>query len=173
MNDAPRIGVGLDSHRMEAGRRCVLGGVEIPSDAGPVGHSDGDALLHAITDAILGACGEGDIGDLFSPSDPQWKDADSAGFLAEALRRASARGFRPVSVDTVVVAERPRLGPWKERIRANLAGMLGLPLDRVGVKAKTAEGLGPIGEGRAIEAHAVVLLLPIPTQDDQQSRDNE
>ncbi len=159
IDDAPRIGTGLDSHRMEPGRRCVLGGVEIPSDTGPVGHSDGDALLHAVTDAILGAAGEGDIGDLFSPSDPQWKDADSAGFLAEALRRAQARGFRPVSVDTVIVAEHPRLGPWKERIRENVAAMLGLPPDRVGVKAKTAEGLGPIGEGRAIEAHAVVLLM--------------
>jgi 2-C-methyl-D-erythritol 2,4-cyclodiphosphate synthase len=159
LDDAPRIGVGLDSHRMEDGRRCILGGVEIPSDGGPVGHSDGDALLHALTDAVLGACGEGDIGDLFSPSDPRWKDADSTGFLTEALRRAAARGFRPASVDTVVVAERPRLGPWKERIRENLAAMLGLPLDRVGVKAKTAEGLGAIGAGRAIEAHAVVLLV--------------
>jgi 2-C-methyl-D-erythritol 2,4-cyclodiphosphate synthase len=143
---------------MEEGRRCVLGGVEIPSDAGPVGHSDGDALLHAVTDAVLGACGAGDIGDAFPPGDPRWAGADSRAFLAHALERAAAIGFRPVSVDTVVVAERPRLGPWKERIRDSLAAMLALPPDRVGVKAKTAEGLGAVGEGRAIEARAVVLL---------------
>jgi len=159
MSDAPRIGLGEDSHRLEAGRRCVLGGVEIPSDVGPLGHSDGDALLHAVTDAVLGACGEGDIGDLFPPSDPRWAGADSRAFLDEALRRARDLGFRPASADTVVVAERPRLGPWKERIRASLAAMLGLPPDRVGVKAKTAEGLGPVGEGRALEARAVVLLV--------------
>ena len=155
---APRIGIGEDVHRLENGRRCVLGGVEIPSDVGPVGHSDGDALLHALTDAILGACGQGDIGDLFPPSDPQWAGADSRAFLAEALRRAAEMGFVPVSVDTIVIAERPRLGPWKAPIRAALADMLGLSPDRVGVKAKTAEGLGPVGEGRAIEARVVVLL---------------
>ena len=142
-----RIGTGYDSHRFDPERTLVLGGVSIPGHPGLSGHSDGDALLHAITDAILGAMGEGDIGDLFPPSDDAWKDADSAGFLAEALRRAAAGGFRPASVDTVIVAERPRLGPWKERIRDNVAAMLGLPPDRVGVKAKTAEGLGPIGEG--------------------------
>ncbi len=162
MTDAPRVGLGEDSHRLEPGRRCVLGGVEVPSDVGPVGHSDGDALLHALTDAVLGACGEGDIGDLFPPGDPRWKDADSRAFLAEALRRARARGFVVASADTVVTAERPRLGPWKERIRASLAAMLALPPDRVGVKAKTAEGLGPVGEGRALEARAVVLLVRAP-----------
>lgn len=161
MTDAPRIGLGEDSHRLEPGRRCVLGGVEIPSDVGPVGHSDGDALLHALTDAVLGACGQGDIGDVFPPSDPRWAGADSRRFLEEALRRAADLGFRPLSVDTVVVAERPRLGPWKERIRESLAAMLGLPPGRVGVKAKTAEGLGAVGEGRAIEARAVVLLGPV------------
>lgn len=158
MTTAPRIGIGEDRHRLVAGRRCVLGGVEIPSDVGPVGHSDGDALLHAVTDAILGACGQGDIGDIFPPSDEQWSGADSRTFLAEALRRAADMGFAPASVDTVITAERPRLGPWKAHIRAALADMLGLPADRVGVKAKTAEGLGPVGEGRAIEARAVVLL---------------
>jgi 2-C-methyl-D-erythritol 2,4-cyclodiphosphate synthase len=166
MSNAPRIGLGEDSHRLEPGRRCVLGGVEIPSDVGPVGHSDGDALLHAVTDAILGACGQGDIGDLFSPSDERWAGADSRGFLAEALRRAAEMGFAPASVDTVVTAERPRLGPWKEHIRVALADMLGLPPDRVGVKAKTAEGLGPVGEGRAIEARAVILLRAVSPDSD-------
>ena len=162
MSADPRVGIGLDSHRLEAGRRCVLGGVEIPAEAGPVGHSDGDVLLHALPDAVLGALGQAVIGDLFPPGDERWRGADSSTFLAEALRRAAAAGFRVASADTVVSAERPRLGPWKERIRANVAAMLGLPPDRVGVKAKTAEGLGPVGEGRAIEARAVVLLLPLP-----------
>ncbi len=161
MKEAPRIGIGADLHRLAAGRACILGGVEIPSDVGPLGHSDGDALLHAITDAVLGACGEGDIGDIFPPSDERLAGADSRPFLDEALRRARALGFAPVSVDSIVIAERPRLSPWKDAIRASLASMLGLPADRVGVKAKTAEGLGAIGEGRAIEARAVVLLAPI------------
>ncbi len=156
---APRVGLGLDCHRLEAGRPCVLGGVTIPSDVGPLGHSDGDVVLHALTDAVLGAMGEGDIGDLFPPSEAEWAGADSRTFLDEALRRAAARGFRVASADTVISAERPRLGPWKARIRANVAAILGLPPDRVGVKAKTAEGLGPVGEGRAIEARAVVLLV--------------
>ncbi len=159
MSTDPRVGLGHDLHRLEAGRPCVLGGVTIPSDVGPVGHSDGDALLHALTDAVLGACGAGDIGDLFPPDDDAWKGADSAEFLTEALRRVAALGFRVASVDTIVIAERPRLGPWKEAIRTSLAGMLGLAPDRIGVKAKTAEGLGPVGEGRALEARAVVLLV--------------
>ena len=127
-------------------------------------------LVIALTDEILGACGQGDIGDLFPPNDEQWAGADSRAFLAEALRRAADMGFVPASVDTVVIAERPRLGPWKAHIRTALADMLGLPADRVGVKAKTAEGLGPVGEGRAIEARAVVLLTCAA---DQSSRAGE
>lgn len=161
MTHGHRIGTGFDSHRLVEGRPLVLGGVEIPNDVGLAGHSDGDALLHAVTDAILGACGEGDIGELFPPGDAQWKDADSARFLAEALGRAAARGLALVNVDTVIVTERPRLSPWKARIREHLAGLLGVTADRVGVKAKTAEGLGPVGEGRLLEAHAVVLLAPV------------
>jgi 2-C-methyl-D-erythritol 2,4-cyclodiphosphate synthase len=159
VSDDPRIGLGHDRHRLEAGRPLWLGGLEVESDVGAVGHSDGDALLHAVTDAVLGACGVGDIGDLFPPGDPATAGAASVGFLREALRRAQALGFRVASVDSVVVTERPRLGSWKVRIRDHLAAILGLPPDRVGVKAKTAEGLGPVGEGLALEARAVVLLV--------------
>jgi 2-C-methyl-D-erythritol 2,4-cyclodiphosphate synthase len=153
-----RVGIGHDLHRLEPGRPLILGGVEIPSEVGAVGHSDADVVLHAVTDAILGALGEDDIGTLFPPSDDRWKDAASSVFLAEALRRAMDRGFAVVNVDTVIVLERPKLREWKAQIRANLAAMLGVPPEQVGVKAKTAEGLGPIGEGHALEAHAVVLL---------------
>ena len=152
------VGIGYDVHRLVRGRRLILGGLEIESTVGLEGHSDGDVLLHAVTDAVLGACGLGDIGDLFPSSDPKWKDADSETFLQEALDRADELGVGVVNVDTIIVAERPHLGAWKEGIRSSLAGMLGLPVERVCVKAKTAEGLGAIGEGRAIEAHAVVLL---------------
>ncbi len=158
MTDDVRVGLGVDSHRLVEGRALILGGVPVGSDVGCEGHSDGDALLHAVTDAILGACGEPDIGSLFSPNDPQWEGAASSTFLGEALRRAAAQGLSVGNVDTVVVTERPRLGPWKSVIRENLAGLLGVPLQRVGVKAKTGEGLGPVGEGRMLEAHAVVLL---------------
>lgn len=163
MTPDPRIGLGHDTHRLAAGRPLWLGGVQVDSDVGAVGHSDGDALLHAITDAVLGACGGGDIGDLFPPGDPATAGASSVGFLEEALRRAAALGFRVASVDCIVALERPRLGPWKVRIRDNVAAILALPPDRVGVKAKTAEGLGPVGEGLALEARAVVLLLPVRT----------
>ena len=152
------VGIGYDVHRLVRGRRLILGGLEIESTVGLEGHSDGDVLLHAVTDAVLGACGLGDIGDLFPSSDPNWKDADSETFLQEALDRADELGVGVVNVDTIIVAERPHLGAWKEGIRSSLAGMLGIPVDRVCVKAKTNEGLGAVGEGRAIEAHAVVLL---------------
>lgn len=155
---ATRVGIGFDVHRLVRGRRLILGGLEIESTVGLEGHSDGDVLLHAVTDAVLGACGMGDIGDFFPPSDPAWKDANSADFLQEALDRAHEAGVDLVNVDTIIVAERPHLGAWKEGIRSSLAGMLGIPVDRVCVKAKTNEGLGAVGEGRAIEAHAVVLM---------------
>lgn len=155
---ATRVGLGLDIHRLARGRRLLLGGLEIESNVGLAGHSDSDVLLHAVTDAILGACSMGDIGDHFPASDPVWKDADSNTFLQGALVLAEKAGFEVANVDTVIVAERPHLGAWKEGIRASLAGRLDLPVDRVCVKAKTMEGLGPVGEGRAIEAHAVVLL---------------
>jgi 2-C-methyl-D-erythritol 2,4-cyclodiphosphate synthase len=155
---ATRVGIGYDIHRLGRGRRLILGGLEIEANVGLEGHSDGDVLLHAVTDAILGACAMGDIGDHFPNNDPKWKDADSNTFLQEALARAEAAGFEIGNVDTVIVAERPHLGAWKEGIRASLAGRLDIPVDRVCVKAKTQEGLGPVGEGRAIEAHAVLLM---------------
>ena len=158
-DDAPRIGLGRDLHRLVAGRSCVLGGVHVESDVGPLGHSDGDVVLHALTDALLGACGEGDIGDLFPPGDPRHAGADSATFVDEALRRVRGRGFVPASVSVVVSAERPRLSSWKSRIRENVAAMLGLPPDRVGLSAKTGEGLGAVGAGEAIEALATVVLV--------------
>ena len=153
-----RIGLGYDLHRLEPGRPFILGGVSIEHDRGPVGHSDGDALLHAVTDALLGAAGEGDIGDLFDDRDPVNKDRPSVEFLTEALARVRARGLRVLSIDTVVILERPRLGPVKTQIRTRLAKLLGLPEDRVGVKAKTHEGVDALGEGRAIAAHVVALL---------------
>jgi 2-C-methyl-D-erythritol 2,4-cyclodiphosphate synthase len=160
-----RIGHGYDLHRLEApepvgrGRAFVLGGVPIDHDLGPVGHSDGDALLHALTDAILGALGEPDIGQLFSDRDPRWDGADSAVFLAEAVGRMRDRGFRIGNVDATVICERPKIGPVKDRMRARVAELLGVAPGAVNIKGKTHEGVDAVGEGRAIEVHAVVLLL--------------
>ncbi len=158
MTDAPRVGLGVDMHRLEEGGPLMLGGVRIDAEVHAVGHSDGDVLLHAVTDALLSACGAGDVGDLFPPGDPATAGADSRTFVTAALERVTRLGLRVASVSAVVVAERPRLGPAKVRIRESVAAMLGLPVDRVGLSAKTAEGLGEIGAGRAIEARAVVLL---------------
>ncbi len=160
MSRATRVGIGFDVHRLVRGRALVLGGLQIESNYGLEGHSDGDVLLHAVTDAILGACGESDIGDFFPSDDPRWKDASSETFLRKAFASVGKAGLVISNVDTIIVAERPHLGAWKEGIRSSLAGYLDLPLDRVCVKAKTNEGLGPVGEGKAIEAHAVVLLKP-------------
>ncbi len=161
MSDSSRVGLGFDIHRLVRGRPLILGGLEIESQFGLEGHSDGDAVLHAVTDAVLGACGAGDIGDFFPSSDPKWKGATSAHFLRKAILRARKAGLELCNVDTIIVAETPHLGAWKEGIRSSLAGLIDLPLDRVCVKAKTFEGLGPIGEGKAIEAHAVVLMRPV------------
>jgi 2-C-methyl-D-erythritol 4-phosphate cytidylyltransferase/2-C-methyl-D-erythritol 2,4-cyclodiphosphate synthase len=161
--DAPalpyRVGLGTDIHRLVAGRRLLLGGVEIPFDRGLEGHSDGDALLHAVTDAILGAAGLGDIGELYSDKDARWKDAESLDLLAGALARVREGGFEVAQLDATVRAEAPRLGPWKERIRSSLAAALGLPLGRVNVKAKSNEGLDALGRNEAIAADAVALLI--------------
>jgi 2-C-methyl-D-erythritol 2,4-cyclodiphosphate synthase len=154
----PRVGIGWDLHRLEAGRKFVLGGVAIPHPKGPAGHSDGDPLLHAVADAVLGAAGLGDLGDRFPPSDPKWKDADSRALLRECLAAARVLGFAPAQADCTVVLEEPRLGPHKDAIRKSLATALGLPKSAVNVKAKTAEGFGPVGAGEAVEAHAVVVL---------------
>lgn len=136
----------------------VLGGVEIPHGKGPVGHSDGDVLLHALADALLGAAALGDIGSHFPDTDARWKGADSAALLSHVMGLLRERGFSPVNIDVTVVAQEPKVGPHREAIRARLSELLGLPLDRVSVKAKTNEGLGEIGRGEAIACHAVALL---------------
>lgn len=153
-----RVGLGWDLHRLVPGRKFILGGVEIPHSRGPIGHSDADPLLHALADAVLGAAGLGDLGDHFPPADPQWKDADSRVLLGKALEAARAAGFVPVNADCIVVLEEPRLAPFKASIRKSVAAAMNLPENDVNIKAKTAEGLGPVGAGEAVEAHAVVLM---------------
>jgi len=153
-----RVGSGHDTHRLAEGRPLILGGVRIDHPKGLVGHSDADAVLHAVTDALLGAAGLGDIGDLFPDTDPRWKDADSRLFLAEALALLNQRGWRVVNLDVTVFAQEPKLGPVKAAIRARLATLIGLPEDSVNVKAKTGERVGHIGRGEAIGCHAVVLI---------------
>jgi len=161
-----RIGHGYDLHRLEpvapagAGRPFVLGGLRIDHDRGPVGHSDGDALLHAVTDAILGALAEPDIGQLFSDRDPRWDGADSTIFLADAVRRMRARGLRIGNVDATVICERPKIGPVKDSMRARLAELLGTDVGTINIKGKTHEKVDAVGEGRAIEVHVVALLVP-------------
>ena len=153
-----RVGVGYDSHRLTENRRLILGGVEIPFDKGLDGHSDGDILLHSLTDALLGAAGLGDIGEYFPPADPRWKDADSRVFLRHAADLVRQRGYRIVNVDVTLVLEAPKIGPYREQIRESVAETLEVEPDRVGLKAKTAEGLGPVGRGESAEAHAVASL---------------
>lgn len=153
-----RSGFGYDLHRLVPGRRLLLGGIEIPFDKGPAGHSDGDVILHALTDALLGAAALGDIGEHFPPSDPRWKDADSEQFVRHARELIEGAGYRTVNVDVVVVLERPKLLPHREEIRHKLCAMLGLSPDAVSVKAKTSEGVGPVGRGEAVEAYATVML---------------
>ena len=153
-----RIGEGWDSHALVEGRRLVLGGVTIPHTHGLAGHSDADALLHAITDALLGAAGLGDIGRHFPDSDPSFEGADSLALLAEAAQRVMAIGWSIVNVDSTIVAQAPKLAPHIPAMRGRIAGGLGIGAEQVNVKAKTAEGMGPVGEGCAIEARAVCLL---------------
>jgi 2-C-methyl-D-erythritol 2,4-cyclodiphosphate synthase len=153
-----RTGLGWDNHRIAAGRPLILGGVTIPSEIGLEGHSDADVLAHAITDAILGAAALGDIGMHFPDSDPRWRGADSLQFLKHALELARQAGFELVNVDSTVILERPKLKDYRGAIRATLAATLGLTVDRVSVKFKTAEKVGPVGEGKSAEAQAVVTL---------------
>jgi 2-C-methyl-D-erythritol 2,4-cyclodiphosphate synthase len=153
-----RTGLGWDVHRLAPKRPLILGGVTIPSELGLEGHSDADVLAHAITDAILGAAALGDIGMHFPDTDPQWKGAGSLHFLLHALELAKRAGFSLVNVDSTVILERPKLKDHRNTIREKLADTLGLPLDRVSVKFKTAEKVGPVGEGRSAEAQAVVTL---------------
>ncbi len=154
LDAAPRIGLGWDRHRLEQGRPCVLGGVRLDSALGPAGHSDGDAVLHALTDALLGAAGLDDLGTLFPDTDPSWKDADSGQFLTEALRRLEDRDLRPLSVDLVLICDQPKIAPARAAIRRSLAERLRLPLDRVNLKGKTTEG----GRADRIDVQAVVLV---------------
>jgi 2-C-methyl-D-erythritol 2,4-cyclodiphosphate synthase len=153
-----RAGIGWDVHRLAAGRPLILGGVTVPSEFGLEGHSDADVLSHAITDAILGGAALGDIGMHFPDTDPHWKDCDSLVFLRHVQKLAEALGYRIVNVDSTVILERPKLKDYREAIRKRLAETLGLELDRVSVKFKTAEKVGPVGEGRSAEAQAVVSL---------------
>jgi 2-C-methyl-D-erythritol 2,4-cyclodiphosphate synthase len=153
-----RTGIGWDSHRLARQRPLILGGVVIPSELGLEGHSDADVLSHAITDAILGAAALGDIGMHFPDTDPRWQGAGSLIFLAHARNLARARGYRIVNVDSTVILERPQLKDYRDAIRRQLAGTLELDADCVSVKFKTAEKVGPVGEGRSAEALAVVTL---------------
>jgi 2-C-methyl-D-erythritol 2,4-cyclodiphosphate synthase len=154
-----RTGQGWDVHRIAPGRPLILGGVTIPCEFGLQGHSDADVLAHAITDALLGAAAIGDIGMHFPDTDPQWKGAGSLLFLAHARDLATAAGYRIVNVDSTVILERPKLKDYRLVIRERLAETLQLDVDRVSVKFKTAEGVGPVGEGRSAEAQAIVTLL--------------
>ena len=153
-----RIGEGWDVHALVPGRRLILGGVEIAHSAGLLGHSDADVLLHAITDAVLGAAGLGDIGRHFPDTDAQFKGADSSVLLAEAMRRVRAQGWELVNIDSTIVAQAPKLSPHMPAMVASVARALGVSAGQVNVKAKTAEKLGPVGQGQSIEARAVVLL---------------
>jgi 2-C-methyl-D-erythritol 2,4-cyclodiphosphate synthase len=155
---ALRIGEGWDTHALVIGRPLVLGGVTIPHTHGLLGHSDADALLHAITDAVLGAAGLGDIGRHFPDTAAEFKGADSAVLLIEAVRRVREAGWSVVNVDSTIVAQAPRMAPHIDAMRERIAQCLGVATDQVNVKAKTAEKMGPVGEGRAIETRAVCLL---------------
>ena len=153
-----RVGSGYDLHRFVPGRPLVLGGIRIPADVGLAGHSDADAIAHALTDAILGAAALGDIGQLFPDSDQRWKDADSLMMLRAAVERVRAAGYVVGNVDVTVIAERPKIGPHRDAIRASLARALGVDPDRVSVKGKTNEGVDALGRGEALAVHAVALL---------------
>lgn len=153
-----RIGEGWDVHALVEGRKLILGGIEIPHTKGLLGHSDADALLHAITDALLGAAALGDIGTHFPDTAAQFKGADSTVLLAEAARLVRAKGYSIGNVDSTVIAQAPKLAPHIGAMRARIAQVLGVELDQVNVKAKTAEKMGPVGLGQAMEARAVVLL---------------
>lgn len=154
-----RIGLGHDTHRLEAGRLLVLGGVTIPHDKGPVAHSDGDVLLHAVTDALLGAAGLGDIGEWFPDNDPKWQGVDSKQFVMAAAAEVRKLGWHITNLDCTIFAQQPKLLEYKTRIRESLARVLDLDPGLVNVKAKTGEQVGPIGREEAISADAVVMLV--------------
>ncbi len=164
MNNAPsmlpfRVGEGWDTHALVVGRPLILGGIAIPHDKGLMGHSDADALLHAITDALLGAAGLGDIGRHFPDSDPRHEGADSILLLRVAMQRVRDAGYRLGNVDATIMAQAPKMAPHIDAMRANVAQALEVPWAAINIKAKTAEKMGPVGEGLSIEARAVCLLL--------------
>ena len=153
-----RVGIGHDTHRLVEGRPLILGGVRIPHPRGLASHSDADVVFHALTDALLGAAGLGDIGDAFPDADPAYRDCDSSLFVHEALRRLRGSGWSVVNVDVIIFAQEPKLGPIKETIRQRVAGLLGLDSDAVNVKAKTGEKVGAIGRGEAISCQVAALI---------------
>ena len=153
-----RAGIGYDLHRLASGRKLVLGGIEVPFEKGPVGHSDGDALAHAICDALLGAAGLGDIGTHFPDTDPKWKDAQSLRFLEHVRGLLAERRLRIAHLDAIVITERPKLGPHFSAMREALARALGIEASCINLKAKTNEGVGAVGRGEAIAAQAIATL---------------
>jgi len=158
MDELMRVGLGHDTHRLVVGRPLILGGVHLDHPRGLDGHSDADVVLHAVTDALLGAAGLGDIGDAFPDTDPAFKDADSRVFLEQTLQRLRQAGWQVVNVDVTIFAQEPKLGPVKDRIRQHLARLLGLDMGAVNVKAKTGEKVGHIGRGEALGCQAVALI---------------
>lgn len=155
-----RVGIGHDTHRLEPGRPLILGGIRIEHERGLAGHSDADVVLHALTDALLGAAGMGDIGDSYPNTDPAYRNADSAIFVRETVARLNQAGWRAVNVDVIIFAQEPKLGSVKSTIRENLARLLQLPTDAVNVKAKTGEGVGSIGRAEAIACQVIALIEP-------------
>ncbi len=153
-----RVGIGFDVHRLVSGRPCVLGGITLDHARGPLGHSDGDAVLHAIADALLGAAGLDDLGTLFPDADARWKDAASAVLLKEVVQRVKQAGFRPVNVDVVIATEGPKIAPHRARMRASIAELLGLEAEAVNVKGKSLEGLGALAGGMGVAVQAICLL---------------
>ena len=164
-----RVGMGHDRHRLVADRPLILGGIRIEFDRGLDGHSDADVLLHAVTDAILGAAGLGDIGEWFPNTDHQWENADSAIFLQQAIEEVRKRGWEIANLDCTIHAERPKLSPYKRTIAARIAELLGIDENQVNVKAKTGERVGPIGRQEAMDADAIVLLIRSETAVKQKS----
>jgi len=153
-----RCGIGYDLHRLAEGRKLIVGGIEVPFEKGPVGHSDGDVVAHAVCDALLGAAGLGDIGTHFPDSDPKWKGADSLIFLDHARKLLDGKGFAIEYVDVVVILERPKLGPHFPKMRETLAKAIGVGVDKIHLKAKTNEGVDAVGRGEAIACHVIATL---------------
>jgi 2-C-methyl-D-erythritol 2,4-cyclodiphosphate synthase len=156
---ASRIGHGYDLHRLQPGGQLILGSIVVSTEMSPVAHSDGDVVLHALVDALLGAIAEGDIGELFPNTDPQWKNAASKVFVEAAMKRVQLKGYKVGNADITILAERPKLKKFKESIRSAVATLLNVSSDQVNIKAGTNEGVDAIGRGEAIAAHAVVLLI--------------